>query len=241
MPVERAPRHTPVGTALNHRQIVVRFDALLRRMGVIDDNLRKAYVAHAMGVASGWKQKCWWYNAWAVKRDKGIPTEYWSGDWYLMATTEEVKGQDVKVPRAQWRAFDSWYQALKDTQNRIGPASWNPHYTAAYEAALKGDCKGYWAELGLGGYYSETHWMQPDDFISVCNRVEKELRAASDADKADADKWVEAQWAAGLCGPLTPVFPGPVDPADKKTGYVIAGVLAALAAAVLAFKTIFRK
>lgn len=245
MPSLRPAKRTQVGTPKNQREIITRFDALLRRLGIDNENLRRAYTAHAMGVAIGLqKQNCWWYNCFAVKRGKGDPTQWWNGDWYVMGTVEEdTEGETYSVPKAEWRAFDSWGNALKDTLDRIGPSSWNEYYVQAYEAALKGDCYAYWERLGAGPpgkrYYTDTHWMKPKGFASLCAKVESNLTSATGSERAAAEAWVDEQARLGVLGPSA--GPAPFDPSDKPTGYILAGVLAAIAAVGAAFFAFWKK
>ena len=190
---EYKPKSTPIGEAWNHRQLVTRYDALLRRLSVGPPNFVNILIAHSL-VAVGWRQNIWWYNAWGAQVGK------WTGNWYTKRTKEEADGVEYEVPNQRWRAFKDWRQATQDTLERIGPTSWNAAYTAAWRIAFDGgSAADYWEQLGVGGYYTSTAFT-PAKFQSLHDRVVSELAAATPEEKAAAESWVDAEVDAGRMG-----------------------------------------
>jgi hypothetical protein len=185
---------TQVGEPRNHRQLVTRYDALLRRLNVEPPTYRHLLIAHSL-VAAGWKQNLAWYNAWGVKRGT------WKGDYYTWSTKEEKDGELYDVPGAEWRAFHSWREAVDDTKARIGPDSWSGSYVAAYRVAMgTGNPRDYWDALGSGGYFTAKRSFTTDMFVGVHERVLAELAAATPDEKAAAESWVDSEVDAGRMG-----------------------------------------
>lgn len=167
-------KKTPWGDPGNHRQLVLRMDALLQRYGITNADKRARMTAHAI-FASGWKQNVWHYNAWGVKRGS------WPGDWYIKGTQEaDEEGDLYDVPKAEWRAFENWKQAIDDFLQRISPTSSREGYRqAAGVLSLPGaeHDADYWAGLKAGGYFTDKQF-KPENFASLVARVRTEINGA---------------------------------------------------------------
>ena len=186
------PVKTPFGEPWNHREIVLRMDSLLRRIGISRTGERVRMTANAI-FASGWKQNVWWFNAWGVKRGS------WKGNWYTMKTLEARKdGSYYAVDNATWRAFDGWRQAVEDFQGRISPDSGRAGYREAYEHLVDETSPveladaAYWDALGAGGYYTDKKF-KGANFASLCARVRSELESATREERANAELWAAEQ------------------------------------------------
>lgn len=179
----------------NHNQFCVRFDALLKALGVTSKARREKMIAHAV-VATGWRQNVWCYNPWGVKANKS-----WAGDWYTKTTQEDDgTGNLYTIEDDAWRAFGNWAVALRDYEKRISPNS-ERYGDAAFWLDKQGPIadKRFWLSLGKGGYYTDT--TKPESwFPSIVRRVRHELVTASQEDLQEAADWAREQ--PGVTGRL---------------------------------------
>jgi hypothetical protein len=184
---------TPWGEANNHQELVLNMDALLKRYGIVNVDQRVRMIAHAI-MASGWKQKIWHFNAWGVKKGS------WKGDYYIMGTQEADDAGDLySVPKAEWRAFTSWAQAIDDFLTRISPTSEREGYRqASAHLVMEGpEHDGqYWDALGAGGYYTDKKF-KGEQFASIAKRVRTELAAATPEQVSSAHAFAAANIDAG--------------------------------------------
>lgn len=187
-------KKTPWGQAGNHAEIVANMDALLKRYGIVNDDMRHRMTAHAI-FASGWKQNVWHFNAWGVKRGS------WKGDWYIMGTQEaDDAGTLYDVPKAEWRAFTSWKESIEDFLNRISPTSDRAGYRSAYAELVQPGIEhdaAYWDALGSGGYYTDKKF-KGADFAALVKRVRSELAALPAEAKQSAQTFAGENIASSI-------------------------------------------
>ena len=165
------PRKTAWGLPWDRRGLVFKLDRILEDNGVANPEARIKMISHAV-VASGWRQNVWNYNAWGVQRGS------WDGPFYEMFTVEmNDDGALVEVPDAQWRAFASWEDSVRDFNERITDTSQRPSYRQAYRHLVsdsRRSCAAYWSSLGDGNYYTADGFT-PGKFAALCWYVRQML------------------------------------------------------------------
>jgi len=170
--VQLEPLPTPWGEPWDHDDIVLKMDRILSDAGVESLTARSRMTAHAI-VASGWKQNVFHHNAWGVKRGS------WDGPWFRKGTTEMTNlGFLTTIDDAEWRAFDSWQQAVEDYLSRISRRSERPSYRKAARFLFDKDFRSdddYWQALSEGNYYTGEA-MTPERFGFLCYRVRQTVR-----------------------------------------------------------------
>lgn len=171
---------TKWGEPWNQHQLVVRFDAILRAIGVDQVQVRRRMSGLAY-FASGWRQATWCYNAWASMK----------GGW---------KHGFYKKSGYEWRAYVSIAQAYDDFRvfhlKRYAQARqllFDPGVTD-YD---------YFLELFLAGYGDPNTPVESD--AKACTlraqRYTQEMASASEAELAAADvyaaDYTQGKTAAG--------------------------------------------